>query len=198
MCETCLPGKEEPRLPITRLFQVRDRLVGGRSRQPVFLPAKCWIRGRQWNVKFLADNMGRAKAGAGSGLFARHLTIVSRPVYPELNSEHPLDIRRDLVHVRGPRRDRAGRELWHVSDANGAVSKPLSSLPRDRRFESLLPPPADLLPAWLAAARWNTAAPLISPAHHTLTGAIDRRAARLPGFGAWHQLSKGQKVACKD
>jgi hypothetical protein len=40
-------------------------------------------------------------------------------------------------------------------------------------------------------------APLTSTAHHTLTGAIDRRAARLHGFGAWPQLLKGQKVACE-
>jgi hypothetical protein len=41
-----------------------------------------------------------------------------------------------------------------------------------------------------------TAAPLTSPAHHTLTGAIDRRVARLQGFGAWRGLSDFLEVLC--
>jgi hypothetical protein len=36
--------------------------------------------------------MGQAKAGAGSGLFARHLTIVSRPIDTQLRRQQSLDL----------------------------------------------------------------------------------------------------------
>ena len=70
-----------------------------------------------------------------------------------------------------PGRARRGRIIsWAVS-CRFRCAVPVAAAPRGRSASLVAP----------------AAAPLTSPAHHTLTGAIDRRAARLHGFGAWPQ-----------